>query len=136
MRQITVYEYDELPTEEAKERAREWWIEREMENPAWVEEHFRSMNVVIERVKAIETDEDFRQLLQDSEEGKLTGYCADALFYDLAKDRDITPLPKETEDYYVKKWDEELTERINNREEIEENIRINKYEFFENGQRV
>jgi len=35
---FTVYLFDALPTDKAKEKARDWWRECEAQDPAWLDE--------------------------------------------------------------------------------------------------
>lgn len=133
MRKINLYKYEELPTEKAKEKARSWWIDRELKYPAWEEEHWESMYKIVERVKQIETKDDFEKLKKDSEENQLTGYCADYLYFLMCKDRTKTPTIEEVKQFYTIEWQNELEQRTTDINYIEEDIETNEYEFLEDG---
>lgn len=126
---INIYQYNELP-EEAKEKARKWWIDSELEMPAWYEEHFNSMNAAIAATKK---ESDIAQLKDRSLKCEFTGYCADALLSDLIIKLGHIPSESEITVYYDNEWEKELNERILDTEYIEENIIINEYWFFSDG---
>lgn len=134
MKTITVYEYDELPTEEAKTRAREWWARLEEEDPAWMEEHSRSLSAAQEACKGM-TSEDLPRIIRQSENCEFTGYCADAFLADLIKERSRLPTWDEIHVCYVRAWEAEIAFRTTDREHIEESIRANEYAFFADGTR-
>ena len=113
MRQINVYKYDELPTAAAKKAAREWWINSEIEDPAWRNQHNHSRAAALEELRS---GRDINEIKRRSFDCELTGYCDDAILSDLIE--------------------ELLTSRINDIDYIEENIISNGYEFYENGERV
>lgn len=141
MRQIEVYEYDELPTEEAKQRARQWWVDTEMENPAWIEEHFKSMHEAIDSVDEERKDESeekdkLKRLHEDSRACNFTGYCADNLLGDLIEETGEMPTKTQIEEKHRKEWDKELEERAEDIEYIEMNICDNNYEFLDDGQKI
>jgi hypothetical protein len=132
MRQINLYLYDELPTEEAKSKARAWWVELELQDPAWIDDHRKSMAAAM----IVVTEEtDAAALKRKADACEFTGYCADALLGDMIEQTGMIPLTAEVDDYYVQAWDTELSERVANREYIEETIRANEYEFLEDGTR-
>lgn len=137
MRKITqnIYKYDELPTEEAKEKARDWWIEGEIQDPAFKAEHLKSMESAIE---LFESDKPIGEIIQESEYCKMTGYYADSFLADCIDenypyqntrgvDADVI------KSYYEDKWNKELEDRLKDVKYIEENILANEYEFFEDG---
>lgn len=130
MKQITIYKYDELPTEEAKKVARDWWASAEIECPGWQSEHFASMESAID---AISHDVSKEELIKQSEALAWTGYCADSLLADLIKKNDCVPDKEELSRYYQEAWDYELYERCSDTEYIEESIVANNYEFLESG---
>ena len=132
MRTVGVYRYDELPTEKAKERAREWWIDLEIQDPAWQEDHFKSMRAAISA--ASETN-DKRRLIRASEKAEFTGYCADCLLGDMIKEMGRIPSESEIVDYYNRQWDSEINDRLSDVEYIEEVMHMNEYEFLEDGTR-
>jgi hypothetical protein len=128
---INIYQYDELPTEEAKENAREWWFNLEMLDPAWREEHSKSM---LEAMRAASEADDMGKLIEASEKCEWTGYAADAYLSDHIKKNGEVPEPSTIQKIYEKAWEEELESR-HEREYIEESIRINEYEFTADGER-
>ena len=132
MKQINVYKYDELTTENAKEKARQWFIEIEQSCPAWLDEHTESMNKSVELAKSGKSKEEISKV---SEDIAITGYCADAFLADLIKELGKIPTAEEIEEKYNLEWNKEMEERLTNVEYIEENIISNEYEFFENGEK-
>ena len=135
MRKINVYLYDELQTDEAKGKARAWWINGEAECPAWRDEHFESMNKAIDVCSNLPQNYNLKPLIKDAEESKFTGYCGDALLSDLIKKIKRIPSIDEVKEYYSERWDQELDERLSDINYIEECILINEYEFLEDGRR-
>lgn len=137
MRQINVYRYEELPTEEAKEKARDWWVSCELQDPAWRTEHFTSMDEALKMVSEYgEGNIEFQEILKRSEEGKLTGYCADAILGVLMIKLKRMPHPEEIEEKYNKEWEDEINARIEDKEYIEDAIMANLYEFLEDGSKL
>lgn len=132
MRQITVYKYPEL-TDTAKDKARQWWIDLEREFPAWMDEHRESMIKAIDLVKE---ERNIKRLISLSEKCELTGYCADYILSELIKDINKIPTKEEIQLRYATEWDKELYERVNDRQQIEEAITANEYEFLEDGRKL
>lgn len=125
--EVTVYQYKEL-SEEAKKRARDWWRECEMVDPAWRDEHFQSL---IHALNAFH-ESDKGNTLDDSEECKWTGYCADALLADFVKKYGWPEFEGQITDHYQLVWEKELEWRLE-REQVEDAILANEYEFLESG---
>lgn len=148
-----VFKFEEL-SDTAKEKAREWWCDLERQDPAWYEEHFASMNAAIKELPSREYDDNedafnkeaisiFKDLIAKAEGCKLTGYSADIFAAEAFKSfiDDIA----ENEYYsfenaschitllYEKKWEEEISSRLEDNEYVDENITTNDYEFLEDG---
>lgn len=75
-------------------------------------------------------------LIKQSEECLFTGYCADCFLADIIRKEGLIPSPDYVRDYYNEEWRKEIEERLTNDEEIEDTIRANEYEFYENGEKV
>lgn len=130
MRHIPIYLYDELPTEEAKAKAREWWVDLEVQCPAWFDEHFESMHKCVE---LIQLERNIKKLSRMSGECEITGYCADFTLSLMIKELNRIPSESEIIQRFNKDWMEELNERIEDIAYIEENIESNRYEFTAEG---
>lgn len=138
----TVYLYDELPTEEAKAKARQWWAECELQDPAWEGEHTDSMEAALEGLASLITNDsplERRAMIDRYDNLRPTGYCADALFADLLRkigaDGDL-PSARQVRDHYSDEWEKELHARINDEDYLAETIRANEYEFTAEGERA
>ena len=131
----TIYLYNELPTEEAKEKSRSWWYELEMEDPAWHLEHKESRKAALE---AFEQSGDDVPDITPWKDYSVTGYCGDGIFADFIKDhkdnwKDTTT--RQVASAFAQAWKAELESR-NEREYIEDSILSNEYEFLEDGSRA
>jgi hypothetical protein len=123
----TIYKFDELPDEKARERAREWWRNLECNDPAWQSEHFASMNAILNHCEVMGLSE----VIRLSEELAFTGYRADAIFADHAPS--VMPLPSLIKKWYEDAWNKEFNDRMMSNEYIHDALRANEYEFYENG---
>ncbi len=127
---IKIYQFSEL-SEKAKQVAREWWLDCELQDPAWFSEHFESMKCAVEAVS--EYNYNKQKVLEDSENCNWTGYCADAILADWVKKNDgIIPSPRAIEALYQDAWQNELDSRCEP-DYIDEQIEANEYEFLESG---
>ena len=154
---ITLYTFDELPTEAAKERAREWW--REGIDFAWSDESLNSIKTFCEHfgVKLRDwsvgpyanpdysTDAENshfrgRRLRDFDRDAMPTGYCLDCTlwmtFYDEFK---RTGDAKAAFDSALwegfKDWRNDMEAQLSD-DYIDEHLTINEYEFTEEGERA
>lgn len=127
--ETTVYEYHELPTDCAKEKARDWLATSFLDNPPWVEEHFNSMQAAI---KASKSGKPKHELAKESIECKWTGYCFDGLLYDMIKNG-LELTETNIRKSYGDAWKEEFKFLTTNIESLEGFLEANKYEFYEDG---
>ena len=127
--EITLYKYNELPTEEAKEKARQWWIELESRDPCWISEHRQSMDHACNAFY----ESDKRKVLDESEECKWTGYCADALFASFVRENGWPENESQIIHHYEQEWEKELKWRLEDNQ-VEDIILANEYEFLQSGE--
>lgn len=132
---LTIYEYDELPTDKAKEAARDWMLQALREAPD--DSDYRKVLTTLQELpmdrllKAIET----------LDHCKLTGFYADhdallAVREHLEKhpDAELSDLHRAATRAIEKLWDEEQNS-WSETDYLEDMIRGNDYEFEENGKR-
>ena len=131
MRTITlnIYKYNELPTEEAKTKARGRWYGLEMSNPACMHDHFKSRDAAC---LAVADGLKPSELIKQSGSCAWTGYYADGILADYIKETKRVPTEDEIYYIYTITWQDELQSK-NSRGYIEECIEENEYEFFEDG---
>jgi len=134
MRQINIYLYPELD-KKAKEKARQWGIDMELQDPAWLTEHKLSQNHAIDEIKTIDWDDEnkIKDLIERSDKAEFTGYCADCILANILKNSNVKYTVEDITRIYNNAWEEELEERISNITEIEEAIISNGYEFLPDG---
>lgn len=157
MRTITqnIFQFNELD-DGAKEKARQWW--RECGMSEWCEESQNSINTFCNhfgvKLKDWEVDQfdwsyssdydnaNFRgmKLRQFKRDNMPTGYCLDCdlwmTFYDTFESTgDCKAAFEAGLEAGFKSWRDDLAWQDSD-EYIDENIRINEYEFFENGERA
>ena len=153
---LTLYKFDELPSECAKERARERGRQWIAEDPHWFDESLESINAFCEffgvNLKTREvgpyypfhfsTDAENRHFrgrrLRDFDRDHMsTGYCLDnnlwATFYDeFEKTGDAKTAFNEALCAGFKAWRDDLEYQLDD-ESIDEFLTINEYEFDEYG---
>jgi hypothetical protein len=156
---VTYYKYDELPTEQAKEKARDWGRRVCAEGPAWNSESLHSIETFCEafgiKLKrwsvgawapvdySLDMDNgNFRgrKLKEFNAEHMPTGYCLDCTlwgtFYEEFK---RTGSAKKAADEAVHKafveWRDDL-EHQQSDEYVEDFLEANEYEFDEEGEGV
>lgn len=156
---FTVYEFDELPTDKAKEAARDWWRDCERSDPAWAHEHAQSLREAIKWVKqSTPQDMDGIEYVEAvaayaeaigmlSGNCPFTGYCGDETALDpvrkMIADFKGTGKPCDyvcadwlcgtIRDAMEQAWEEECEADMED-ENVDENIRANDYEFTEHGE--
>lgn len=141
---FTLYLIDELPTEAAKEAARDWWRTLEAQNPTWAGEHCDSRDAALDAIEDLDafTAEDLpaqvRNILDASQNCAWTGYCADGVLWDNMKDwkpGDDIPTRSEVRGWYERAWEQEMESRME-ADAVDENLRANEYEFTEDGRKA
>jgi hypothetical protein len=125
----TIYHYHELPTEKAKEKAREWWADLEARDPAYQSEHIDSLRACVEALRTTSESE----ALHASHECTLTGYCDDGLLHGYYQKYGHMPTTHQLRDYFEQAWEAEMDHRLSNSEGIEDAILANGYEFNADG---
>lgn len=152
----TVFTFDEL-SDDAKEKARDWY--REGDEFPWSEEYEVSINAFIDHFGASLKDWDigpwspldyrvefdnsnFRgvKLSQFTGEEMPTGFCADCDLWGTFRDEfkrtgDATHAFKEAVRAGFKAWRSDWEYSLSD-EAVDESIRANEYEFYENGERT
>lgn len=152
----TLYLFDELPTEKAKEKARDWWRSLEAQDPAWREEHNDSVDAALKFIEGFSDDhctdyatdeEAVAAVLKAAEDLKKntdgcpwTGYCGDATAIDeIIKACDDGRSVRAVRHRFVlameHEWDKEF-EYSMEAEHVDDTIRANEYEFTEQGKHV
>jgi hypothetical protein len=147
--EIKLFQYDELPTEDAKEKAREWFAQGLFDFEWWncIYEDAENIGLKITSFDCYQHEIDGK--LQTSvnevarkiraEHGKQCGTYKLAMTVDLHKANDDEDQIKEFKrallQEYLAMLDREA-EYMESRESIEENIRCNEYEFTEDGRRA
>jgi hypothetical protein len=148
----TLYLFDELPTEKAKEKARDWWRNLEAQDPAWRDEHNDSVEAALkfidEHCADYATDEEaVAAVLKAAEELKKntdgcpwTGYCGDATaIEEIIKACDGARSVRNVRGRFVlameREWDKEFSYSME-AEHVDDNMRANEYEFTEDGKHV
>ena len=129
---ITLYKYDELPSAEAQAKARDWWRNCECAAPSWYSEHRNSMQCAINACKNCETDDDWKNVLEESRELKWSGYCADAILSDVFGDDESPPPTYDIRQAYERAWQDECEYNMQD-DNVAENICANEYEFTADG---
>ncbi len=138
---VTLYKFDELPTEEAKEKAREWWRNLESQDPAWREEHYKSTKKALKFIDSYRTVHGVEGLeaaaVKMQGECPWTGYCADATAIDAIVEAcggltDISEIKRRVQQDMDAAWEKEFESSMKD-ENVDENIIANDYEFLENG---
>lgn len=146
----TVYLFDELPTEKAKEKARDWWRELEAQDPAWLDEHNDSVTAALKFIDGF-SDDDYETceeavaaVLKAAEDLKKntdgcpwTGYCGDATaIEEIIKACDDGRSVRNVRSRFVlameREWNIEF-EYSMEAEHVDDTIRANEYEFTEDG---
>jgi hypothetical protein len=154
---ITIYTFDELPTDDARERAREWW--RETSDFSWSDDALDSIKTFCAEFGVTLQDWSIgvcspldystdatnahfrgRKLSQFKRDHMPTGYCLDCdlwmTFFDEFK---RTGDPKSAFESALhegfKVWRADMETQLSD-EYIDECLTINEYEFDENGQRI
>lgn len=140
---INLYSYDELPTEIAKDVAREWWCNLECQDPSFSSDHKKSVKAALRFLASYNYGmQDFQKLYSTALEMKFKGDCLwTGSSEDLAA---IDCIVKACEkghndmiqchflrymsDVFQKQLDESL--KVEN---VSEMLRINNYEFTEDG---
>lgn len=149
----TVYHYDELPTEKAKEAARDWWRECEAQDPGWIGEHEQSGRAALRFIR------DHARDIADGDGNGVaslilavralraapdkccpwTGYCADEIAVDAILEsgdaEDLREVSQRVEEAMNQAWKAEQEANMED-ENVAESIRINDYEFTEYGENV
>lgn len=161
---IQLYEYDELPTEKAKEKAREWFAEGAFDYDWWdfVYDNAENVGIKIEKFdgyrgiiegKFLSSAEETAHKIEKGH-GESCDTFKTAKAYLKQRDETIEQMPVGYEGYEL---DEKLdaldaeflhdilqdylsslrkeAEYMESKESIEESIRINEYTFRENGKR-
>ena len=152
---ITIYKFDELPTERAKERARDWWREG-MDFP-WGDESRESIQAFCEHfgvtlkswsvgpyapfdfsTNAEQSHFRGRRLRDFNRDHMPTGYCLDCTlwmtFYDVFKRTgDAKQAFNDALWEGFKDWRNDMESQMED-EHIDEMLTINEYEFTEEGE--
>ena len=151
---ITIYKFDELPTERAKERARDWW--REGMDFSWGDESRDSIQVFCKHfgvtlkswsvgpyapfdfsTNAEQSHFRGRRLRDFNRDHMPTGYCLDCTlwmtFYDVFKRTgDAKQAFNDALWEGFKDWRNDMESQMED-EHIDEMLTINEYEFTEEG---
>jgi hypothetical protein len=151
MRTITVkfYQYDELPTEEAKQRAREWFADGQFDYDWWDFTYEDAERIGL-RITSFDCERhNIEGELLDSvndvckkiiaEHGKSTPTYKLAKAVDLRKSNDNEGMVYDFRHALLEEYLSILikdVEYMQSTEAIEYNIRANEYEFTENGKRA
>ena len=124
-----VYAYDELPTEEAKEAARDWWRGCEAVDPSWAGEFRDSLKAGLDAVCD-------GMDLAPFKDCSATGVFCDWFVYEAIRDYggpwDHGMVRQAIRDAFDAAWDCEH-DAIMEQENVEENIRVNEYTFRADG---
>lgn len=124
--------YEEL-CDEAKKNAKDWWKKLEKEDPAWRNEHQKSM---LAALKLSHTGKSHDEMIKESQELKMTGYWADSLLALFISRTEFTFIKdKQLVDFYESAWKDDLKQRLNDDSYIEEAIIANAYTFTSAGER-
>jgi hypothetical protein len=115
--------YSEL-NEEQKKQARDWWLDLEIQDPAWLNEHAVSRQAALQAFKSGLTDE----IIAKFEKAEITGYCDDCILHDVYKIWGENTTFKLISEAYNAAWKTEIKSR-KVRKYIEEQIEANEYEF-------
>lgn len=137
MRTITVhtYTFDELKTDEAREKARDWWRALEAQDPAWWHEHNESLAAALRMREDVKKggNHTLKQAIKLSKNCNLTGYCADVLLAQAIKEQaGLLPSRSYIQSVFEKAWEDECCFRMED-EQVDESIIANGYEFLEDG---
>jgi hypothetical protein len=150
--ELTIYSFNEL-SEEAKDNARQWFLEGY--EPVWTGESFDSIKTFAQHfgVKIVDycvdqwsydyrtnhSNKNFRGLTLDvfDRDYMPTGYCLDCdlwmTFYDTFKQTGSAKKAFESAiDAGFKAWRDDIAYQYS-KENIDETISINDYQFYENG---
>lgn len=151
---LKIYKFQELPTEAAKERARDWF--RTSSDPAWSDESLQSIQAFCEHFGVTlrdwsvgayapfdySTDAENRHFrsvkLRDIDRDAMpTGYCLDCdlwiTFYDeFERTGDAKAAFEAALDAGFKAWRADMESQLED-EYIDEMLTINEYEFTEEG---
>ena len=155
---VTLYRFDELPTEKAKERARGWW--RSVSEFSWSEESRQSIEAFCEQfgIRLLDyqvgpyspfyfrlsdyDNSNFRgvSLKGLERENYPTGYCLDAdmstTFYDVLKATgDAKSAFQEAVEAGFEGWRADMDDQLGD-EYIDDCLIANEYEFTESGNRA
>lgn len=149
---VTLYQFDELPTEEAKENARDWMRHRIANDPFWVHEYRQSWEAAADVFREIPGDLKGVRLFKwihnnlDAKlyDGKgscpLTGFSADhdmlQPLEDFMKRPDLhlsgLDLYDEADQNSGAAWERELEWQLED-EQVDDHIIANEYEFTADG---
>ena len=125
----TIYKYDELPTEKAKEKARDWWWGNGLADPAFEDEYHLSLKAAKE---ALGRELSPEELQRQSEACEFTGCIYDGILAHFIRSHKRRPSESELKYAYRDAWSEDLIDG-SKRTNIEEEILANDYEFYEDG---
>lgn len=130
---LSVFTFEEL-SDEAKERAREWWRNLEAQDPAWGSDHQKSYYATVQALRNYSPSEVMRM----SKEIAFTGYIDDGIFADNYPkfDPELKKYPSNfvVEQWFAEAWEKEMEFRMKD-ENVDESIVANGYEFYEDGSR-
>lgn len=141
---INLYKYDELPTEIAKDVAREWWSNLECQEPSFLNDHNKSVKAALKFLGSYSYGRsDFDKLCSTALEMKYKGECLwtgyiddltaiDCIVKACEKVDDIDMIKYSFKCYMAEEYSKQLDESLKV-ENVEEVIRINDYEFTADG---
>ena len=139
---INLYNYDELPTEIAKDVAREWWRNLECQDPSFLSDHNKSVKAALNFLGNYD-QEDFDELYSTALEMKSKGECPwtdtiedltaiDCIVKACEKVDRIDMVKYYFKVYMAEEFQKQLDESMKV-ENVEEALRINEYEFTADG---
>lgn len=142
----TVYLFDELPTEQAKETARDWWRSCEDADPSWADEYADTRKAALAFVRSYNNADTLDGLFtaakalraDPADSCPWTGFRADELAIDAILDAEswagdqIADVIRAVEHALDEAWESER-EYLHSPEQVDETIRANEYEFYKNG---
>lgn len=133
---IQIFRYDQLKSKEAKQKARDWYLKGEQENPTWYKEHCNSKNAALTWVRRFHNNEVTKHdLLNMARRCEFTGYVGDALLADIIAKRMGVPTEKYVEQAYDEMWELEMQSK-ESEAYISEVMLANDYRFTADGQLV
>lgn len=127
---LDLFPFSELPTDKAKEKAREWGRRILNDNPPWLDE-YQDAARAINKLDGYSLKEKAAKW----DTYPLTGFCADEclkVILDMPEDTSTDELQKAAIDELNKLWEWEV-ESMNTDEYIDDFLEANGYEFTSDG---